>query len=679
MPFDVEGARKAGYRDAEIAQFLAQQQNFDLASAKTSGYTDAEVIAHLSAAPSRAEIPTTDPAGPKPASAAPAAPQAKPGAVDQAIGTGEAALTALTGATGGTLGMIGGTLKGLAEQILSGQFGTPQAAQLVEKSAAEGAQALTYQPRTPAGQEQAAAVGQALQQLVPIAGLAPEAAAMGRAARPVATAAADAARAVPQQAGQAAQRVAALATSAATTLPRRAREALSKPQEAPTPGTKGSAGAAGTDLAAQRMQTAQSMPVPLQLTKGQATRDPAQLKFEVETAKNPDAGAPLRQRIVQQNDAILRNMDTWIDATGAQAPTLRAVGAAVDSALVKQAARDKAEIRAAYRAAENAGEMEAPVVLDSVIWHLVDNAPEAVTAPVLNMAKAKALQLGVAVEQGGQLVPQAVPLKTAELFRRSISNAAGYDPTNVRQATILKGLIDETTAGKGGDLYRQARATRARYAQNYEDRAGIAQLLNTKRGTSDRRVALEDVLDHSVLRASLDDVRNMRRVLHRAGPEGEQAWRELQGSTLGWLKEQATRNTATDSAGNRVISPAGLDKAIRELDRDGRLDFVFGKKGAQQLRDLNDLAQYARTVPPEAAVNLSNTAATLLAFADAGIIGTSGMPVPVAHLARAGIRYIKDVRLRRRIEDALNGIEKKQAPNNRRGAPPVQEPPPTVH
>lgn len=678
MPFDVEGARKAGYRDAEIAQFLAREQNFDLAGAKGSGYTDAEIIAHLSAAPARAEIPTSDPAGPKPAAPAPSAPRPQPGALDQVVGTGEAALTALSGATGGTLGMIGGTLKGLAEQILSGQFGTPQAAQLVEKSASEGAQALTYQPRTPAGQEQAAAMGQALQQLVPIAGLAPEAAALGRAARPVATAAADIARAAPQQAQQAAQRVAALATSAATTLPRRAREALAK-DPAPTPGTMGSAGAAGTDMAAQRIQTAQSMPVPLQLTKGQATRDPAQLKFEVETAKNPGAGAPLRQRIVQQNDAILRNMDTWIDATGAEAPSLRAVGSAVDSALVKQAARDKAEIRAAYRAAENAGEMEAPVVLDNVVWHLVDNAPEAVTAPVLNMARAKALQLGVAVEQGGQLVPQAVPLKTAELFRRSISNAAGYDPTNVRQATILKGLIDETTAGKGGDLYRQARATRARYAQNYEDRAGIAQLLNTKRGTADRRVALEDVLDHSVLRASLDDVRNMRRVLQRGGPEGEQAWRELQGGTLGWIKEQATRNTSTDSAGNRVISPAGLDKAIRELDRDGRLDFVFGKKGAQQLRDLNDLAQYARTVPPEAAVNLSNTASTLLAFADAGIIGTSGVPVPVAHLARAGIRYIKDVRLRRRIEDALNGIEKKQAPNNRRGAPPVQEPPPTVH
>ena len=68
---------------------------------------------------------------------------AEPTLAERAVGAGEAALTLGTGAVGGTLGMVGGTLKGLAEQILSGQFGTPQAANLVEQSAAKGAQALT--------------------------------------------------------------------------------------------------------------------------------------------------------------------------------------------------------------------------------------------------------------------------------------------------------------------------------------------------------------------------------------------------------------------------------------------------------------------------------------------------------------------------------------------------------
>lgn len=49
--FDVQGARKAGYSEAEIADYLGQQSKFDTAGARKSGYTDAEIIGHLSAAP----------------------------------------------------------------------------------------------------------------------------------------------------------------------------------------------------------------------------------------------------------------------------------------------------------------------------------------------------------------------------------------------------------------------------------------------------------------------------------------------------------------------------------------------------------------------------------------------------------------------------------------------------
>ena len=678
MAFDTEAARKAGYTDAEIAQFLAKEDNYDLSAAKKSGYTDGEIIAHLSSKPAPAvnQIPTAGaPAAPPPDGSI--RPDVNAGIVDTAIGTGEAALSMATGATGGAVGMIGGTLKGLAEQILSGNFGTPEAAKLVEQSAMSGAQALTYEPRTPSGQAQAQAVGSAMQNLIPVAPILPglmPAAAGARSAAPagvVARAGAEGlGRAVAGEAGASAvasgidagSRVANLAASKATTLPRRALEALSRePESSATPGTRGSMGAAGTDMANQRRATAENLGFTgdRALTSGQSTRDPAQLKFERETAKMPGEGAPLRERVNAQNEQILSNFDGWVDETGAQAPSLRATGIAVDNALVRQAARDKAEIRTAYKAAEKAGEMEAPVAMPAVVQHLIDNAPEATVAPVLNMARQKALQLGMAVEQDGQLIPQPVPLKTAELFRRSVSNAAGIDPTNIRQATIIKGLIDEATDGAGGTLYKQARAKRRRYAQNYEDRASIAKLMQNKRGTADRQVALEDVFSHSILRGSLDDVRNVRRVLQRDA-DGAQAWKELQGATAGYIRDQATSNVATNASGSRVVSPAKLDRAIRELDADGRLDFIFGKKGAQTMRDINDLAQYALTVPPEAAVNTSNTAATMLtAFADLGLSGASGIPLPLATAGKMARNHIKDVRLRRRIEDALNDIDRR--------------------
>lgn len=48
MAFDIEGARKEGYSDAEIASYLAQKTQFDVTGAKKEGYSDADIISYLS-------------------------------------------------------------------------------------------------------------------------------------------------------------------------------------------------------------------------------------------------------------------------------------------------------------------------------------------------------------------------------------------------------------------------------------------------------------------------------------------------------------------------------------------------------------------------------------------------------------------------------------------------------
>lgn len=45
--FDLEGARKAGYSDAEIADHLAASRKFDVAGARKEGYSDADILTHL--------------------------------------------------------------------------------------------------------------------------------------------------------------------------------------------------------------------------------------------------------------------------------------------------------------------------------------------------------------------------------------------------------------------------------------------------------------------------------------------------------------------------------------------------------------------------------------------------------------------------------------------------------
>lgn len=49
MKFDVDGARKAGYSDSEIADYLGGQSGFDVTGARKAGYGDGEIVSFLTA------------------------------------------------------------------------------------------------------------------------------------------------------------------------------------------------------------------------------------------------------------------------------------------------------------------------------------------------------------------------------------------------------------------------------------------------------------------------------------------------------------------------------------------------------------------------------------------------------------------------------------------------------
>jgi hypothetical protein len=99
----------------------------------------------------------------------------EPSIGDKLIGAGEAGLNAITGAVGGGLGTAAGTVVGIGKSIANGTYGTQKGVQEAEKTAAEYANALTYQPRTQTGQEYAGQVADtAGRYLVPVAPMAGE-------------------------------------------------------------------------------------------------------------------------------------------------------------------------------------------------------------------------------------------------------------------------------------------------------------------------------------------------------------------------------------------------------------------------------------------------------------------------------------------------------------------------
>lgn len=445
------------------------------------------------------------------------------------------------------------------------------------------------------------------------------------------------------------------------------RQAAGEPQDTPAPGMgglmpgragaeapAGSVGAAGADVETARRERAAALPVPIELTKGQASRRFEEQQFEREQAKNAETGGALREHFDEQNERLAKNFDAFVDMTGAEQTSQRGVGEAVDRALRQKMDARRDEIRQAYDAAREAGDMAEPVKTDDLVAYLNQTGPESINAPVLQTVREKLVQLGGAQRDGeGGLLAGEIPINDLEEIRKMINRVSDSTPTNMTFGRELKDRIDSLTADAGGDLYREARRLRTNFGREFNNRAVINDLVRNKRGTADRAVALEDVFDRAILRRSLDDVRHLRRVLQTAGDDGAQAWRELQGQTLRHIQDQALRNASRDQRGNPVVSFAGLNNAIRELDGDGRLEFIFGKKGAEQLRDLNDIAADVVTSPP-GSVNTSNTGSMLVNALDTMLtFSASGIPVPAFGVLRKAMQTMRERGVRKRVAAAI--------------------------
>jgi hypothetical protein len=594
------------------------------------------------------------------------------GFMSQLVGAGETALTVGTSLTGGLVGTIGGGLAEALQQALAGKFGTREAARAIEQRAATGAERYTYMPRTEAGMEQVQAIGKVAGMLPPVLPGALDVGMFGGAVKQAMPIAEVSALRGLQAVSKGAQETAQAAQRGKTIV----QEALGMGTPSST-GTGGrvSAGAAATPAELQRTTTAQNLPVPVDLTKGAAGRDAAQLAFEKEQMKGP-LGEPLRLRAEENNLQALQNFDALIDMTGSQTAAIgpAATGNVVIDALSKGWQGAKAKTSAAYTKADNSPEALNPVDFSiprtlkygeqettTTLFDYLNSKPTGVPSSAIpDTAKQYAIKLGIATRDAeGNLVPLASDVKTLEQLRKEINASTDYDIVNIRESKIIKSLIDETTKDVSGPLYAEARALRERQARKYEGRAVVANLLTKVKGKDDPKVAASEAFQKSILNATPEEVTFLRRVLLTSGKDGQKAMKELQGATIKHLENVATSGLQTDSMGRPIVSPAKLNQAVNALDADGRLDIILGKQQAQIVRDLNEVVKYVQTVPPGTLINSSGTSMALMgAIAEAGTTGVlTGLPVPMISLIRAAAQGIKNNKTRARINEALNKAE----------------------
>lgn len=556
---------------------------------------------------------------------------------DRLKGIGEAALSTVTAPVGLAAGGLNAlnAIGGNVAKFATGRTDYQDVSQAFEQPM----QALTYAPRTETGQ---AILKTAADATAPLPGLGGELSAIARATQLARPAAQATAQAVKPAAAQAVEAVKA------------------KIPNAPAAFGKSTAGAAETPQALQRRVTAEGLPVPFEgesaLTKGQAGRDFAQLQFEKETAKQGDLGAPIRNRQANQTATLLQNWDALVDQANPITLDSRSIGKGVSQAVVNKSNVKKAEIRKLYEQADELGETAQPIETPSLVAFLNDAVPDVATAPVIDTAIKRALRLGIATQdESGSLIPQAAPLRNVEAFRKAMNQL--YDPAqapNAAKIQQMKRLVDEATEGAGGDVYKQARAARAKYAREFENVGLTSKLLDTKRGTDERAIAYSAVFDKIILDSPLEEMNKVRRTLIGAGPQGKQAWQDMKAKTIDHIKEQATKGVQMDERGQPTVSLHQMNRTISALDQEGKLEALFGKKQAQQIRDLNEIAKVIYTAPP-GSVNFSNTASALQVALDAIGTGTlTGLPIPAVTAIKEGTKYLKNRKTAARINEALN-------------------------
>lgn len=537
------------------------------------------------------------------------------------IGPFDAAATIGTGMVAG----LAAPIVGFGKALLN-----PGSAKQPDEYAAEFASNNTWTPRTGTGQQLATMVGKAAEPLgaLPTATLAQGAQAIGSGSAALRGLAGSNAAAMAAQDAQAAAGAGKLSD-------------LLRAQQPAMAGV----GAAATDAAAIRAQRFNDFGI--KPTQGQLDRTFQQIKFEREAAKTKEGGA-INDRYAEQNAQMARALDDFTDQTGAQASGLRAAGKAVVDAAGSKKTVKKQEINAAYNKAKEAGDMAEQVDVSPIAKFVEDNRSAMKNAPILDAIESEVNRLSGGTGKMSVNDLEELRKMTGRLAQPGTPNAV-YGKDAIR-------MIDQSTDGKGGPLYQQARRLNENFRNEFTDRDVVDKLLRNNPGTKDRAVAYEDVMKHTLLNGSLDDTRHVFRVLEAypkgTAPEvveaGQQAARELRGALINHLKETVFSNAGADTAGNAVGSAAKFQRLVRELDKDGKLEAILGKQGAQKVRDAQELATDLYT-SPTGTVNSSNNATAIVKALDR----ISGLPY-VGGIAKYAAKHVESRELSKKVDAALN-------------------------
>ena len=526
-------------------------------------------------------------------------------------------------AVGATLGGAAiAPFVGIAGTLASGKFGTQEGIQAGQ----EAMKAVQYQPRTQTAREALGAVGEFIQPVT--SALPPTLGATGSTLNALAPSVAMQANALARP-----------AIRQATAPIQNAMTSMMTREQPPMVGM----GAASTseDLARQvRLDK-----FGIRATSGERDKNLQMQQFESDVERSALSGISEKTKSelarkygafkVGQKQDILNQFEKMTQEVGGtiDRASPRTLGKFVDKTIVNLYTKEFDDYKALYAKADNAGETLEQVKYQSLLDYIGTKSTtrREKLDPILNDV--------------AELLAMSDPQKTGKISIRNLEDIYQVVGTvkDSPSAKPLKDLITQIGDGAGGVLYQESRQARAKLADKFENVKRVNDLLCTKPGTTDRKIAFDDVYNHVVVDGSLEEMKTVTQLLKGGGPEGQQAYKELQGYTLQRMKDLLLKKGDESDA----VRLNNFNNFIIDLDREDKLGYLFSKTGRDTLIDIKQSISDVMVKEP-GAVNYPNTAGAVLR----GIEALQNLPFKIPG-AETAAQFARGRQYKKQLEKTL--------------------------
>lgn len=383
----------------------------------------------------------------------------------------------------------------------------------------------------------------------------------------------------------------------------------------------------------QRHIEADSLPIPVRLTEGQATGDIVKLSREQNRRGQEPA---LAQRFNEQNNQLVENLSAIRERAAPDVYGTKTIenSQAVIDAYKALDQNKSAAIRAAYKKLEDANGGQFPV----------DGKTLANNADNLLAKKLKT-----------EFLPSSI---RSQLERFKAGEQMTFEQFEALRTNLAAEMRKAERAADGNaemalSLVRQAAEElplQSSAAKNLKPIADNARSLAKQRFDMLKKdpaykAAVNDIVpaDKFIDKFVINGInKNIKTMVDHLGKNSE-AHQNMAAGTVNWLK---TKSGIVDETGN--FSQASYNKALKHLDDVKNLNEIFTPESASQLKTLGNVARYTQAQPRGAFVNNSNTLVGALAERAAGLTeagvnlafgGKYG--IPVGSIAREHIKKIK--------------------------------------